>query len=261
MDLLELRLNVVNPVVEKFVIVESTRTHSGKPKELIFQQNKDRFKKFLPKIYYILYNGVPEGPTVNRWFNENQQRDAILEVLWHIRPSDGLLHISDIDEIARPEKLLEAAEIFKQTQRPVALQLTNCLYFMNLQTESMAWGSYLYDPTKFNEVPTMLRWHACDNIHKHDFPTVTDAGWHFSTLGGIEKIREKLAAYAHKEFDVPEVTDEEHLLDCIKNGVPYYERRFKFIEDALRFKKKDLSNLPKYVIENQDKFSIYLLKD
>jgi len=261
LDLLEIRLNLLDPVVEKFVLVESNMTHAGKPKELLFQQNRSRFSKFLPKIYYILYNGSPENPHCNRWFNENQQRDAILEVLWHIKPSDGLLHISDLDEIPRPGKLVEAARVYESTHLPVSLQQINCLYYMNFQTTAVSLGSYVYDPTKFNEVPTMLRWHACDNTHKNDFPMVADAGWHFSTLGGVEKIREKLSAYAHKEFDDPEVISDQHLLECMKNGVPYYEKKFKFVENPLRFEKKDISNLPKYVQDNLETYGKYILKD
>ena len=55
MDILELRLNTLNHVVEKFVVVESNKTHSGKPKELNFVLNKERFQSFLPKIIYIVH--------------------------------------------------------------------------------------------------------------------------------------------------------------------------------------------------------------
>jgi len=57
LDLLELRLNTLFPFVERFVIVESEKTHSGKPKELNFLKNKDRFEKFSSKIIYLQYHG------------------------------------------------------------------------------------------------------------------------------------------------------------------------------------------------------------
>ena len=52
--LLDLRLNIMNKYVDKFVITESTYMHSGKSKKLIFDINK--FPKFKDKIIYILSN-------------------------------------------------------------------------------------------------------------------------------------------------------------------------------------------------------------
>jgi beta-1,4-mannosyl-glycoprotein beta-1,4-N-acetylglucosaminyltransferase len=43
LDLLELRLNILDPVMDKFVIVESTVEFSGKPKPLYFADYKERF--------------------------------------------------------------------------------------------------------------------------------------------------------------------------------------------------------------------------
>ena len=43
LDLLEIRLNVLKDVVDKFVLVEATRTHTGRPKPLYYEENKARF--------------------------------------------------------------------------------------------------------------------------------------------------------------------------------------------------------------------------
>ena len=51
--LLDLRLNILNKFVDRFVIVESSYTHSGKEKKLIFDINK--YSKFKEKINYINY--------------------------------------------------------------------------------------------------------------------------------------------------------------------------------------------------------------
>jgi beta-1,4-mannosyl-glycoprotein beta-1,4-N-acetylglucosaminyltransferase len=47
LDLLELRLNVLDSYVDYFVICEASVTHSGINKEYIFENNKHRFSKFL----------------------------------------------------------------------------------------------------------------------------------------------------------------------------------------------------------------------
>ena len=48
--LLDLRLNLLDSIVDKFVIVESKITHSGKKKDLQFDISK--FGKFKNKISY-----------------------------------------------------------------------------------------------------------------------------------------------------------------------------------------------------------------
>ena len=51
LDILEIRLNVLYETVDYFVITEADKTHTGKAKEYLFEQNKERFSKFLDKLY------------------------------------------------------------------------------------------------------------------------------------------------------------------------------------------------------------------
>ena len=82
LDLLEIRLNTLDSVVDKFVIVESTLTHTGNPKPLYYAENKKRFEKFKDKIIHIIVDEFPSFPdATNRemaWIRENCQRNAIL---------------------------------------------------------------------------------------------------------------------------------------------------------------------------------------
>ena len=59
LDILEIRLNVLAPVVDKFVLVEAVRRHSGEPKELYFEKNKQRFAPFLDKIIHVVVDDEP----------------------------------------------------------------------------------------------------------------------------------------------------------------------------------------------------------
>jgi len=45
LDILEMRLNILDSDVDYFVLVEATTTYSGKEKKLIYDENKFRFKK------------------------------------------------------------------------------------------------------------------------------------------------------------------------------------------------------------------------
>ena len=55
--LLDLRLNVLNSYVSKFVITEATYTHNGASKKLKFDINN--FRKFKDKIKYIVVDTQP----------------------------------------------------------------------------------------------------------------------------------------------------------------------------------------------------------
>ena len=55
--LLDLRLNIMDKYVDKFVITEATYMHNGKRKNLIF--NIEKFSKFKDKIIYIVVDKPP----------------------------------------------------------------------------------------------------------------------------------------------------------------------------------------------------------
>jgi beta-1,4-mannosyl-glycoprotein beta-1,4-N-acetylglucosaminyltransferase len=61
LDLLEIRLNVLNDVVDYFILVEASVTHQGTPKSFIFEENKNRFSKFLDKIIHIKIDNIPNN--------------------------------------------------------------------------------------------------------------------------------------------------------------------------------------------------------
>jgi hypothetical protein len=74
-EILALRLETLDPVVDKFVICEATQTHSGKPKPLLLQENGHRFAKWAHKIKHVV---VELGQTSD-WGREKEQRVC----LWH----------------------------------------------------------------------------------------------------------------------------------------------------------------------------------
>jgi beta-1,4-mannosyl-glycoprotein beta-1,4-N-acetylglucosaminyltransferase len=266
LDLLEIRLNILYDFVEKFVIVESDKTHSGKPKELFFQKNKNRFEKFQSKIIHLVYIAHNVSNSAEAWGNENNQRDCILECLKTCKPSDGLMFISDVDEIPKPEKLIEAKSIALLTNMPVAFNMFYCMYYLNFVSNNFFRGPYLYNPDnakkvheKFNYThysPTHFRLHVCAPGYESDFPCVNEAGWHFSTLGNLDSIRHKLESFAHIEFS--EISSE-YLQKCISEGILYFEDKFKFSDKITILTKKDISFLPNYVQKNLDKYKKYIL--
>jgi len=103
LDVLELRLRELNDLVDRFVLVEGDQTFTGKPKPLIFDQNKDRFERFLPKIAHVKFVDFPVEP-VSPWTRETLSRQAIMLGLFEAEPNDLVL-ISDVDEIPKPATL------------------------------------------------------------------------------------------------------------------------------------------------------------
>jgi hypothetical protein len=97
LELLELRLEELYPVVDYFVIVESDLTFSGKPKPLYLAENLDRFGKYADKIKLV---ATTADPDVNSWQREYAQRRDIGYGLPNARPTD-IIMVSDADEIPR----------------------------------------------------------------------------------------------------------------------------------------------------------------
>ena len=98
LELLELRLHELAGVVDKFVLVEATKTHSNQPKPLCYQENRSRFGEFQDRIIHIVVDDLPDAK--NAWVLENFQRNGIGRGLTNCRPDDWVL-VSDIDEIPR----------------------------------------------------------------------------------------------------------------------------------------------------------------
>ena len=99
LDLLEIRLHTLKDVVDKFVIAEATRTHTGKSKNLVFAENRMRFSEFEDKIIYIRVDDLLSEEEVVKdiynlpWVNENRQRNALIK---------GLVNAGDNDILVSP---------------------------------------------------------------------------------------------------------------------------------------------------------------
>lgn len=265
LDLLELRMEMLYDVVEKFVIVESNKSHTGNPKPLYVTENKDRFKKFSDKMLILVHSAqnVINNDSGMSWSNENTQRDLCLKSLEYSEPADGIFCVCDVDEIPNPVVLQDAKKLCKMLQFPVALNMYPCMYYMNYVSDiHMHRGPYLYIPSKAKETherfrqpvysPTMFRWHMCTPGYEKDFPEMLNAGWHFSTLGNVEKIRHKIESIAHTEYNSEKYKNDEYLRNCIENGLVFTGSDFKLM-------KKEISFLPEYVQKNLEKYKEYIL--
>ena len=227
LDLLEFRLKYLDKAVDHFVIAESNLTHSGQPKPYHFKEARERFRQWEEKIIYIPVQQNKEGlvfeeqkkynPGSAAWKLENEQRNALLEAFQQMQ-EDDLVLLGDLDEIPS----LAAIEKAKSSLKPVAFSHLFHYYFLNCQnTGNSRWwkGCIAASAQQFKTItPQGLR------DKRDDYPSLPDAGWHFSFLGGAKKIREKLMAFAHTEFNQPEFLEEKNIEEAVASGADILKR-------------------------------------
>jgi beta-1,4-mannosyl-glycoprotein beta-1,4-N-acetylglucosaminyltransferase len=204
LTLLEYRLTVLDKV-DKFVLVEATKTHSGKPKELFYEQNKARFQKWADKIVHIIVDDFPESN--DAWVPERFQRNAIQRGLNTLALNDeDTIIISDLDEIPNPAILSHKySGIYALRQDAYYYNLT-CFTTPNwTHAKIMNWGTY-----KLIGSPQTCRMSRVNGI-------VELGGWHLSYFGNTEFIRNKLLSFAHTEYSGEEFTNSKNIEDSIMN--------------------------------------------
>lgn len=260
LDLLEIRLNVLNDVVDWFVLVEATKTHSGMGKHLFFDKNKERYKAFLPKIIHIIVDDYPDFETP--WTYENHQRNCIFRGLSDAKQADIIL-ISDLDEIPNPDAVKAATSIsgikvleqkayyyylnFLCYTAPVWRCGTKMLTFREYQTfeehYNVSYNEYLLPSVNQGVTTTKIRclWSGVRPIK--------DAGWHFSYLGGTDAIVTKLESFAHQEFNKGNNLNKDVILRRIQEGRDPFGGSGRFYAVELD------NSFPKYVLENRKKYN------
>ncbi|GBE02444.1 spore protein YkvP [bacterium BMS3Abin08] len=239
LDLLEIRLHELSDVVDFFVLVESTETFSGKKKELCYQKNKGRFKAFRDRIIHVIVDDMPV--TENRWQREIYQRNAIMRGLEDCDQGDTIL-ISDVDEIPSPEGVVRnmsgGAKVFKQRLY---------YYYLNCQAE-VSWNGTVMIGYKHISTPQDIR------DLREALPEIDCGGWHFSYLGGVKKIIEKIESFSHAEVDNSYYKDITRLQEKIERGKDPFDRGYTY-----RFVGFD-KVYPCYLLKNLAKFR-HLIKE
>jgi hypothetical protein len=272
LELLELRLHELGSVVDKFVLVEATKTHSNKPKALCYQENRSKFSEFHDKIIHVIVDDLPDSG--DAFLLDNYQRKCIARGLVNCRPDDWIL-ISDLDEIPRAavvEKLsreipfednffanaVHGALSSKLTQkifhrRGLRRQLRKnhpyiwrfeqqqYIHFLNARTPTISLGTRMLRYRDFT---------CAEEMRYSGYKTVKDAGWHFTWMGGVDRIRLKLASYAHQDLNQPQYNNPEVIADHLNRGLIMWADQ----EEPLEFVALD-DSFPQYLRQQPEKFS------
>ncbi len=253
LDLLDIRLRMLNDVVDHFVIAELTKTYTGNDKPRIFAENRERFKEYEDKIIYVSPDFVPDYAGFSRSEINHYQKNCLLSGYNGLAEEDDIILISDVDEIPDPGVLKALKETdFKTIQdhksttplrqlarlyasmgwkrfmstmllhkhhnvydlldfSPVVFRQKMYHFYINLEAEKR-WSGTVMAKAKMYDTPTHLR------QLRSKLPMIENGGYHFSYVGGADRVKEKMNAI----MDGYEVNDaksmEKLITECLKTG-------------------------------------------
>ncbi len=272
--ILDVRFNILDPYVDKFIVCESGYSHSGEKKNFNFDINK--FEKFKNKIIYLKIDKEPEGL---KYFIKNGEKietkeDARVNAIKRIAfqrnyiqegiidaSKDDLIIYSDNDEIPnlknfKFENIKDELIYFKQK-----------LYYykFNLFCDRYDWyGSKGCKKKKLldfewlrNTKPKKYKPFRLDTFFSNtkyiNVKIINDGGWHFNSLLTPKEISSKLRSFAHQEFSSPEYSNEEIIKENISNHRDLFKRN-------LNYEKVELDKtFPKFILENKDLFKEWIV--
>jgi len=274
LDLLELRLNILDPYVDYFVISEASVTHTGVPKPYYYEENKERFAKFHNKIIHLKIEDTPndfinlppvknveslDGKCVslihnfietqtNRFDRRSQiaygrdfyQKECVRRGLVNCNDED-IIMFSDCDEIPNPNVLLLVDEFLSKTSNNspyFGFNQTGYYYYLNMLKERGWIG------TKIGRYKD-LKDYSFNEFRGQKTPTLDNGGWHFSYMGGAEKVKTKILAFSAQEMNNSYVI--ENITNNIEKGIdPFFRSTLtKVVIDE---------TYPKYLLENLEKY-------
>ena len=218
LTLLEIRMHELYPLVDYFVIVESETTFSGLTRELVFPNNKDRFKKYEDKIIYKSIDNYPfkSSTTIDNqksFKNEAHHRHEIGKCIKDINLNDNdIVLLGDVDEIPSRNKL---KNILETNMSPLAFVMHG--FYYNFKGYRGDWtGTVLYESKDFlqrtpsNEQETKYKCPLCqmkcvEEIRRTRQKVTNKAhcGWHLSYFGDAKYIKNKINSFAHQEINTP----------------------------------------------------------
>ena len=281
--LLDLRLNIMNKYVNKFVITEATYTHSGKPKKLIFDINQ--FSKFKDKIIYSVVDKQPtnieridknddihaKGRKLihNSIKRENYQREMAKKFLEDVQDEDVII-INDIDEIPNLDKIN-----FNNINNKIIIFKQKIFYYkFNLLYENSIWHGSRACKKKFFKSPQWLRnakykrypiWRIdiiFSNKKYNNIHYIENGGWHFSNIKSPENLEKKFLNFLHhQDFEVSGLKLE-NIKEMVKNKKIIYDlnvdqKDYKW-KGTKSLNKVSLSLMPSYLSNNYKKYSNWL---
>ena len=279
--MMDLRFNILDPFVDKFIVCEATFSHSGKKKEIKF--DKRDFPKFQDKIVHIIIDKDPVEKTPNQNNNSNllrqnsikrieTQRNYIIKALKNADKNDYIIY-SDNDEIPDLSKI-----DFKTNKAKVIIFKQKLFYYkFNLAYPKVDWFGSKSCKIKDLKNISWLRniknkkynFFRLDTLFSEmkyiDLKIINEGGWHFTNLKTPkELLRKYLNDEMHSEFefkndDLKDIEykiknkfiNYDHLLDTKSSNEKKQNNRFDLT-------KVNLEILPNYILNNLEKYKSWI---
>ena len=267
LDILKLRLHILDPLVDRFVIEEATHTFSGLPKDLCFEKNREMFEEFLPKITYLVVDNSPEKISTHE--RDKFQKNALAKALTDASDEDVLI-LSDVDEIPNPAVLQELVKRF-DPDKIYHLAQRNFYCYLNMEEVS---GNLLSITGEFPGVERQM-WLGTKVFAKKNLPEsgiidlrdispedprsvrVADGGWHFGYMGSCHetdvsrRVGTKVVAAAHQEYNTEDVLAE--VKDRLILGEDIFGRNAVFQWAVVD------ESYPQYLLEHKSEYDYLIM--
>ena len=232
LDMLEFRLKMLDPLVDRFVIVEADHTFSGKKKPFVFAEHQDRFDWARKKISYHRIrvpqamveaaNSLPPSeydPSHPCWSIEKFQRNSIGGACRSL-PDNAYVMVGDVDEIPTREAVKIALDALGTKSAAVTFHMNMFYYNLKYLRGSIWPGTVMTDLA-------IVRAAGAQDIRdsRGVIPdAVTAAGWHLSYFNTPEGIANKIESFSHQEYNKDQFKDPDHVENCIRTGADLFER-------------------------------------
>jgi len=223
-DMLNYRLNLLDSIVDYFILVEATKTFTGQSKKLYYNEQKSLFAQFAHKIIHVIVDDLPfSSPNFElkeQWINEEFQRNAIsrgIKDILSISDNDYIL-ITDLDEIPDPDLL----EKIKKRQIDISFNSFQMdMYYYSLNNKfSYKWNfAKIISYKKFKEINM-----SCNQLRHSVAPILVKGGWHLSYFGDADFISNKIKHFSHQELNKEEFTNTAKITERINKGHDLYDR-------------------------------------
>ena len=275
--MLDLRFNILNENVHKFIVVESSFSHSGKKKKFNFEIND--YPKFKDKIIYLKINEEPinifkdsDGlispykKRLNSIKRIEQSYDYMMRGISDAKDED-LIIISDNDEIPN----LESYKFKNSKKNFIIFKQLLFYYKFNLYHDLLPWFGSKACKKKYLKSFSNLRnlknkkypfWRLdtyLSDIKETSVEIINEGGWHFTNIKTPEDLYIKMKNFGHHdEFDDSKLTIED-LRKNIDNGIVFYDHfadktSINKWQNDYKLKKIDNYLLPNYLVQNLDNY-------
>lgn len=247
-EILELRLMELWDVVDYFVLVEANKTHTGIEKEYIFENNKELLKPYLSKIIHVKVDDMPKYSKDDIWTAENYQRNCIMRGLVDYAENGDKVIVSDIDEIPNPEV------IKNNLDNPNWVTFNQKLYYYHVNCEQNCnWdGPIMANYGSFNSAQQLR------DSARSGYNSLSNGGWHYSYMGGPERVRLKVESIAESHYIIDNVGSVSEIEEKMNSQKDLWNRT----EDYAQKKIVDITNnKPKMLDKFIEKYPHFFYKN